>query len=94
MRLLSTRRALLQHALPALLVANAPSPNIAMSAAYRSASVEVAGANIPVALWLPPALRNPQTLNGVRALCDFQTCYKSFSSRSARGLDLTIAVMR
>ena len=55
MRLLSTRRALLQHALPALLVSTAPSSNIAMSAAYRSASVEVAGADIPVALWLPPA---------------------------------------
>ena len=48
MRLLSTRRALL-NSLPALLVANAPSPNIAMSAAYRSASVDVGGAEIPVA---------------------------------------------
>ncbi len=54
MRLLTTRRALL-NSLPALLVSTAPSSNIAMSAAYRSASVEVAGASVPVALWLPPA---------------------------------------
>ena len=53
MRLLSTRRALL-HSLPALLVSPAPpSPNIAMSAAYRSASVEVAGANVAAAAPMP-----------------------------------------